>query len=675
MTTRQWFFRIRRLPRTSRALALAAVLAAVWLGAPVRAADAVPDWLRAAAQEKLPAYDKDTDAVILLDETQTTVRDNGEIDTLHRRAIRLLRPEARREYGGIDVNFDKDTKISYLKAWTIESNGHEIAVDDRDATEHGYLADVEYTDVRGKALPFPEANAGNVVGYEYVQRKRPYVFEDDWHFQHAAPVLTARFALQLPPGWEYTTGWFNYPEQKSQSPTPNQFVWEVKDLPGVEIEPDMPAWETVAGWAGLKYFPRDPAMRPKTNGTWKEMGLWYLGLTQSSRVASPQIKQKVADLTSGITDPLQKLRILTEYMQANIRYMAVEIGIGGYQPHPAAEVFVHQYGDCKDKVTLLSSMLSEIGVESYYVIVNTERGAVHADYPSMGFNHAILAIRLPDNLAGTGLYSVVTDPKLGRLLIFDPTNKRVPLGYLPWYLQQSYGLLVGPDGGELISLPLSAPTTNRLLRTATFDLNPRGDLSGEVREAEWGGPAAKERAEFLNVEPSKRAEIFDHFLGASLNSFTLTSASLGNLDNNDQSLTLVYKFVSPGYANAAGDLLFVRPRVVGDEGTGTLRLFAEHQARKYPIQFEEATRQDDAFDITLPAGYVVDGLPQPVEADCDFASYHSEIRVNDGVMHYKRTFEIKNVIVPTDKLPAIRDFLQTVAADQQSSVVLRRITP
>jgi Domain of Unknown Function with PDB structure (DUF3857)/Transglutaminase-like superfamily len=665
---------MRRLRRTtSLTLALAAaVTALVCFARPVLAADSAPDWLRAAAQQKVPDYDKDTVAVILLDETQTTVHDNGEIDTLHRVAIRLLRPEARREYGGIAVDFDKETKIAYLKAWTIESNGHEIAVGDKDTTEHGFLADIEYTDVRVKALQFPEASAGNVVGYEYVQRKRPYVFEDVWEFQDPAPVLKARFELQLPPGWEFTTSWFNYAEQERQTLGSNQYVWEVNNLPGVEIEPDMPAWETVAGWAGLKYFPRDPAMRPKTNGTWQDMGLWYVGLTKSSRVASPQIKQKVADLTSGVSDPLQKIRVLTEYMQRNIRYMAVEIGIGGYQPHPAAEVFAHQYGDCKDKATLLSSMLSEIGVESFYVIVDTERGVVHPNYPSMNFDHVILAIRLPDSITDAGLYSVVNDPTLGRLLIFDPTNQRVPLGYLPWYLQQNYGLLVGPAGGGLIPLPLLPAATNRLLRTAKFNLSSAGDLSGEVHEVAWGGPAAQQRAEFLDAQPSKRVDIFDHFLARSLDNFSLTSASLGNLENYDQNLTLNYKFSSQSYASASGDLMFVRPRVVGDQGTGMLRLFTEQKARKYPIQFEEATRQDDVFDITLPAGYVVDGLPEPVKADCDYATYKSETTVADGVLHYKRTFEIKNVTIPTEKLAAIHDFLQQVAADQQSAAVLRR---
>jgi len=652
---------------------VAALLA--WFPSSASAGDSAPDWLRAAAQEKLPDYDKDTAAVVLLDEIQRTVRDNGEIEIRHRAAVRLLRPEARQDYGEIDVDFDKDTKISYLKAWTITSNGHEIAVGEKDAVEHGFFNDLIYYDVKVKSLRFPEANPGNVVGFEYVQRDRPYVFEDDWWFQDKVPVKTARFVLQLPPGWEFTSKWFNYPEQKPQTPGSNQYVWEIKDLPAVQIEPRMPAWKSLAGWAGVKYFPHDPALRGKSSGSWKDVGLWYDNLTQSKRTSSPQIQQKVAELTTGLSDPVAKMRALTEYMQRNIRYYGVEIGIGGYQPHPAAEVFAHQFGDCKDKATLLSSMLHEIGVESYYVAIHTHRGFVHPDYPSIDFNHVILAIQLPENVPGTGLYAIVDDPKLGKLLIFDPTNPYVPLGYLPSYLQDSHALVVGPDGGVLVFMPVLAPSTNRLLRTAKFDLNPAGDLSGEVQELQWGGPAADQRAMFIEEQPSRRSEVLDRVLGNFLSSFTVTSATIANLEKYDRTLMLDYKFVSPGYASAAGNLLFLRPRVVGDKDTGLLRLFTQQKPRKYPIEFAEATRQDDIFDITLPAGYVVDGLPDPVQANCDYASYQSETKVAGGVLHYKRTFEIKDVMVPTEKLGELKSFLQQVAADQQAAAVLRRAGP
>ena len=677
MTMRKWSFRTRSLPKISSFASAVLIAFGVAVISPrANGADSAPDWLRAAAQQKTPTFDKDTAAVILLDETQTTVQNNGEIDTLHRVAIRILRPEGKQEYGGIAVPYDKETKIAYLKGWTIESSGRQIAASDKDIEDRGYFGDSEYSDLRVKALPLPEAEAGNVVGYEYVQKNRPYILEDSWWFQDPSPVVTARFILQLPPGWEFTTAWFNYPEQQPQSSGSNRYVWEVTNLPGIRTEPDMPPWKAVAGWAGIKYFPADPALRGKFSGTWKDLGLWYANLTQTSRAPSPQIKQKVAELTSGIPDTLGKMRAITNYMQRNIRYYAVEIGIGGYQPHPAAEVFAHQFGDCKDKATLLGSMLGEIGLQTYYVVVHTNRGFVHANYPSLdSFNHVILAIHLPDDVPEGGLYAIVHDQKLGRLLIFDPTNERVPLGYIPSYLQDTYGLLVTPDGGELIELPLLPPSTNRLLRTAKFALSPTGDLSGEIQELEWGGPAAEQRDEFLEEQPSKRAEVFDHFLANSLSDFTLTGASIGNLDKYEETLSLDYKIISPRYANAAGDLLFVRPRVVGDKGTGMLRLFTEQKPRQFPIEFPEATRQDDVFDITIPAGYVIDGLPKPVQATCDYATYKSETNFANGVLHYSRTFQINDVVIPKEKLPVIRDFLQQVAADQEASAVLRRVTP
>jgi hypothetical protein len=133
-----------------------------------------------------------------------------------------------------------------------------------------------------------------------------------------------------------------------------------------------------------------------------------------------------------------------------------------------------------------------------------------------------------------------------------------------------------------------------------------------------------------------------------------------------------YKFVARGYANSAGDLLLLRPRILGDKSTQLLDLFAEKKPRKYPIQFEEATQQSDTFDIALPVGYSLDGVPDPVQADCDFASYRSKITFSGSTLHYERTFVIKDVMVPTEKLPEIRKFLQQVAADQESTVILRR---
>ena len=104
-------------------------------------------------------------------------------------------------------------------------------------------------------------------------------------------------------------------------------------------------------------------------------------------------------------------------------------------------------------------MLREIGVDSYHVVINSRRGSVTADTPAHnGFNHVILAVKVPEGVADASLIATMQHPKLGRILFFDPTNEFIPLGQIPGYLQANYGLLVTSDGGELVELPAAGPT-------------------------------------------------------------------------------------------------------------------------------------------------------------------------------------------------------------------------
>src|SRR5262249_11656073 len=156
----------------------------------------------------------------------------------------------------------------------------------------------------------------------------------------------------------------------------------------------------------------------KVFANWNGMGTWYNELTRNRRDASPEITQKTAALTGTSKTQLEKMQAIANFMQRDIRYVAIELGIGGQQPHPAPEIFNHKYGDCKDKATLMSTMLKTIGIDSYYVIINTRRDSVKPEMPPHlgGFNHAILAVRLPDDVTSPTLIATMQHPKLGRLL-------------------------------------------------------------------------------------------------------------------------------------------------------------------------------------------------------------------------------------------------------------------
>ena len=136
----------------------------------------------------------------------------------------------------------------------------------------------------------------------------------------------------------------------------------------------MPPREGVAGFMIISLFPSGGVLNGFSN--WNEMGNWYVNLVGGRVEASSEIKQEVAALTASKTTTLEKMQTLATFAQRDVRYVGIELGIGGYQPHPASEVFAHRYGDCKDKATLLRSMLREIGVDSYHVVIYTERAAL-----------------------------------------------------------------------------------------------------------------------------------------------------------------------------------------------------------------------------------------------------------------------------------------------------------
>src|SRR5437588_11613019 len=286
----------------------------------------------------------------------------------------------------------------------------------------------------------------------------------------------------------------NYPEVKPVE-SGNQSQWVVSQINGIRHEDSMPPWQGVAGQMIVSFVPPGGSAQSRGFQNWKEMGIWYKGLTSGRRDASPELKQKVASLTASASAPAAKMKALGEFAQRDIRYVAIELGIGGWQPHPAAEVFAHHYGDCKDKATLMGAMLHEIGLDSYYVVINSERGSVTPETPAHmgGFDHVIVAIKLPDGVSEGSLAATMIHPKLGKILFFDPTDELTPFGQLSGALQANYGLLVTPDGGELVELPKQPAAMNSIRRTAKLTLDPNGKLQGEVEELRLGDRASSER--------------------------------------------------------------------------------------------------------------------------------------------------------------------------------------
>jgi len=628
-----------------------------------------PQWMHALVGATLPSYDEKTEAVVLYSDTTVTVLSEDKIRTHVRAVYKILRPEGRGR-GTVWIDFGRTTKISGLHGWCIPSQGKDYEVKDKDAIETSASEGFEvFTDVRRKVLHIPAPDPGNIVGYEYEIEEQPFWLQDEWEIQGLDPVRESHYALQLPAGWVFKTSWISHPEIKPDE-NGGRLQWTARDVAGIRPEWDMPSWHGLAGQMIVSFFPSGGSSRKNEFANWEDMGRWYASLISARMNPSEPIKQEVATLTASKAGRLQKMQAVAAFLQHDIRYVEISLGIGGWQPHAAPDVFAHRYGDCKDKATLMRTMLRELGVDSYQVAINTKRGSVTHDTPAHNaFNHVILAIKLPDDVNDSSLIAVVAHPKLGRLLFFDPTNEVTPFGEIGGYLQANYGLLIAPEGGELVELPQQASSTNSIQRVGKLKLEPNGTLSGEVEELRVGDQAWSERWRLRTITNDKdRIKPIEDLLGGSLANFQIVKASLLNLTLTSKPFGFDYSFQSANYAKQAGNLLLVRPRVLGVKARGLLET---KEPRKFPVEFEGPSRDTDKFDIALPPGFVVDELPPPTDVDYSFASYHSKTAAEGNVLHYERNIEIKELSVPLDKVEQLKKFYRMVAGDERNTVVLK----
>ena len=629
--------------------------------------DSVPDWVRTAAQQKLPVYPPETNAVVLLDETTYTVAADGSAIEHYRYVVKILRPQGREE-GIVGVPFDKDSKILSMHVWSIGPDGHEYAVKDNEMVEVGYPGQGNFfDDLKVRAAKAPGRDPGGVVAYEYEQRNHPYLTEKTWFFQSELPHLNQSFTLELPPGFTHGTVWAHGKEVPPVDLEHQRWRWEMNNTPAIDLDQVTLRPDVLSLAARMTVHYKGPGIQSPTEGTWQSIGEWYQALAKDRVVANPEIAAKAKELVGDKTDFYDRAEAIAEFVQKQVRYFVIELGIGGYQPHYAADILHNRYGDCKDKATLLTAMLSTVGIHGALVMVDHRRGVVDPDAPSIVGDHVIAAIEIPKGYTSSKLRSVVTSKTGRQYLIFDPTWDKTAFGQLEHNLQGGYGVLVEGSDSQIIQFPVLSPDLNTIHRTASFQLQPDGTLKGTVTEKRFGDLSEDRRSLYTMGDAKEQTQFLDRVLGQDFTSFTVSDVKVQNAEALNKDLTTSYVLAADRFGKPMGSLLMVRPRVLGSEG-----LYADQKKRRVPINLDETMQEHDDYAIELPPGYSVDEIPNPIKLDLGFASYESSSTVKDNVLYYTRTYTVREVTLPADKYSDIQRLAGVIGADEQNSAVLKK---
>ena len=625
----------------------------------------VPQWGLDAAKTPTPAYVKDAASVILLDEYVESIDAQGRATERERTAMRILKPQGRES--GCDVDYDVDEKINYFREWTLTADGKTFQAKDTDFADIGDTSvPIMLSTRKERRVHPPAADVGAVVVCESEELLAPWDQEKIWGIQHSIPAVDQVFEVDLPEGRSYAVSWHRFAPVTPVQVAPDHWRWEIKDVRALDLRDvqSSPEWEALRARMAVTWG--EAAVSGKDN-EWRAYGEWTTTLEAGRPDPNPEITTKAQELVAGAPDFYTKLKNITEYIQKNIQYFIVMRGIGGLQAHFAGDIFRNRYGDCKDKTTLLISMLQVARIKAYYVPVDDRRGVVDPDAPSLAGNHMITAIEVPADVNDPRLMVIVKANDGKRYLIFDPTNERTPVGNLPFYEQGGYGILAAGPASQVIALPVLPPNANGKDRKGTFTLAADGALSGTVDTSSIGSMGAYLRQSLKETTEKEQREELEKSVAQDLPGVVLDSFVYDQPSDLAKPLELQYKVTVPQYAHQAGPLLLVRPRVVGDDAVPF-----DGKPRSVPIDLTATGDWRDSFDIALPAGYVVDETPDPVDVDTDFASYHSATTAKGNVLHYERDYVVKQVEIPPEKAADFRKLESAILFDEKGAAVLKK---
>jgi hypothetical protein len=631
----------------------------------------VPQWGLDAAKTPTPSYVGDSASVILFDEYLESVDGQGRAVEREREAIRILKPQGRQE--ACRVAYDVDEKINYFREWTLTADGKTFQAKDTDFVDQGAEEEGRVRDIpilllteKMRIVHPPAADVGATILCESEELMAPWSREKIWNIQEGIPFVFEALEIDLPPSAHFADSWHQVQPVKPVELAPNHVRWEIRDMPRLDLRdvPSRPAWDALAARMSVRW---DEIAAGGRNDQWRALGQWIEQLEANRPDPSPEITAKAQELTAGSQDFFNKLTNITAYIQKNIRYFVVERGIGGYQAHYAADIFRNRYGDCKDKTTLLISMLQAAGIHAHYLQVDSERGVVDPDAPSLYGDHMIAAIEIPPDVKDPRLMAVLNAADGKRYLIFDPTDERTPVGNLPSELQGGYGLLAAGPSSQVVQLPVLDPAANGTDRSGKFTLDADGTLSGFIDTATVGPKGADLRLFLKYTDEKERRDAWETLVSHDLPGAALDSLEFVEPDALSKPLEFHFKVTAHQYAHVAGPLLLVRPRVMG-----SMAMRFDDKPRKFPFNLDATGRWHESYDIALPAGYVVDETPDPVDVDMDFASYHASASAKGNVLHYEMVYVVRQVEIPADRAADFRKFELAILSDEKGTAVLKK---
>jgi hypothetical protein len=377
---------------------------------------------------------------------------------------------------------------------------------------------------------------------------------------------------------------------------------------------------------------RKPSVQVTTFTSWEEVGAWYQSLQRSSLAITPAIQARADSVTRGLTSPDEKLRALSNDVALHIHYVGLDFGIGRYQPHSADDVLSNEYGDCKDKHTLLAALLKAAGIDAWPVLISSERELDPAVPSPAQFDHVITVVP-----TGTSLNWI------------DSTAEVAPIGTLMPNLRNKQALAIPISRPAFLErTPARPPSPDSTRIDVDAQLSDHGLLKGHITQTVSGDVEMLLRLAFRRTPQSRWKELVQAIVRSQGYGGETSNPQVSDVEQIGHPLVISFDYTRDKYyqwddSRTTHWIAPPLPFMGGELPPGTI----EKKPADSPT-LGSPGRSIYHANLRLPPGWTVT-LPKDVDVNEDWLEYRAIYSLKDGVFIAERSLTVRKQELPLDQ--------------------------
>ena len=622
---------------------------------------AYPDWIQQVLDKNQNVhYDMNASVVIYLNDCEILISD-GLAESKYRKIVKILKEDAIFNNSFFSLPTNNFDNINDFDVWILRTDGSEENIDEDGLISLGAQQSSAYFD--DEQLVFgilPRVGIGTIIAFEFeIDEEGETSYFQEFVFHDKQPVISSNLIVELPDYWDINYAGLGLKNIKHKR-NKNVFTWWCNDLEYEADELLAPPDKFLQKKIMLGCF--DKAENNENHfSAWDKVGSWCINYFLEPTRYNLSIKNITEEITKNCNSQKEKISAIADFVQNEIRYVAIEVGKNKWIPRNADITLTNRYGDCKDKSALMISMLGTIGIESYPVLVGSQK-PIFIDLPSpYQFNHVIIAISTKNIENLEHLEKAVYKD----CLLFDPTNPEIKLGELPISLYYSGAIIGSSNYPDFFYLDKTSPLDFMQMFECDASIDTIGNINAEIRLKYFNAFATTIEHTVKNFSAVELQEFFLELLGNDIPNIRIIS--LINEKKGD-SLCINIQATSSDYVQKMEDTWVLKSQLLNLESLPVMKAIK----RNFPIWLGGPKESRIKTSWKFPDNYspvtISDSISSKIENA--LAEYNIEIKKNSAIVTGNTIYE--GSLLDQDSYPNVIEYSKKIQQINNQVIVLRR---